>query len=216
MKTSTLITCFVVAGTAIAIGSYQLGTRHPAAMPGGDAPSASAMSDTKMDPKTGRQVLYWHDPMVPATKFDKPGKSPFMDMQLVPVYADEAAGEGVSVAAGVSQNVGIRTAIVRMADMQSRLEAVGVIAQNERGTEVVQSRVTGYIEKLQVRAVFDPVRKGQALATIYAPEWASALEEYLGIRRAQAGSTLMDAARARLRLLSIPDDVVAELRVLLG
>ena len=209
MKTSTLITCFVVAGTAIAIGSYQLGTRHPAAMPGGDAPSASAMSDTKMDPKTGRQVLYWHDPMVPATKFDKPGKSPFMDMQLVPVYADEAAGEGVSVAAGVSQNLGIRTAIVRMADMQSRLEAVGVIAQNERGTEVVQSRVTGYIEKLQVRAVFDPVRKGQALATIYAPEWASALEEYLGIRRAQAGSTLMDAARARLRLLSIPDDVVA-------
>ena len=66
------------------------------------------------------------------------------------------------MAAGVSQNLGIRTAIVRMADMQSRLEAVGVIAQNERGTEVVQSRVTGYIEKLQVRAVFDPVRKSTA------------------------------------------------------
>ena len=42
----------------------------------------------------GRKPLYWHDPMVPAQKFDKPGKSPFMDMQLVPVYAD-AAGERV-------------------------------------------------------------------------------------------------------------------------
>ena len=37
-----------------------------------------------------RKVLYWHDPMVPGPRFDKPGKSPFMDMQLVPVYADEA------------------------------------------------------------------------------------------------------------------------------
>src|SRR5216683_1343440 len=27
---------------------------------------------------------YWYDPMVPQQRFDKPGKSPFMDMQLVP------------------------------------------------------------------------------------------------------------------------------------
>lgn len=209
MKTSTLIAFGIAAGAVIAVGSYQLGTRHSGAMPASDGTSTAAMSDVKLDPKTGRPVLYWHDPMVPATKFDKPGKSPFMDMQLVPVYADEATGNGVSVASGVAQNLGIRTAIVRKADMQSRLEAVGVITQNERGTEVVQSRVSGYIEKLQVRAAFDPVRKGQALATIYAPEWASALEEYLGIRRAQAGTMLVDAVRARLRLLSIPDDVVA-------
>jgi Cu(I)/Ag(I) efflux system membrane fusion protein len=39
-----------------------------------------------------RQVLYWRDPMVPNARFDKPGKSPFMDMQLVPVYADETGG----------------------------------------------------------------------------------------------------------------------------
>lgn len=206
MKTTTLIAAVTVAAAVIAISSYQLGTRHAGPM----SPAESmAMSDAKLDPKTGRPVLYWHDPMVPATKFDKPGKSPFMDMQLVPVYADEAAGAGVSVASGVAQNLGIRTAIVRKVDVQSRLEAVGVVAQNERGTEVVQSRVTGYIEKLYVRAVFDPVRKGQPLATIYAPEWAAALEEYLGIRKAQVGSTLVDAARARLRLLSIPDDVIA-------
>jgi Cu(I)/Ag(I) efflux system membrane fusion protein len=27
---------------------------------------------------------YWYDPMFPSQRFDKPGKSPFMDMQLVP------------------------------------------------------------------------------------------------------------------------------------
>jgi Cu(I)/Ag(I) efflux system membrane fusion protein len=35
-----------------------------------------------------RKVLYWYDPMYPQQKFDKPGKSPFMDMQMVPQYAD--------------------------------------------------------------------------------------------------------------------------------
>lgn len=209
MKTSTLASFGILICALIAAGSYQLGTRHGGVIPASDNTAAPAMIDANLDPKTGRPVLYWHDPMVPGPKFDKPGKSPFMDMQLVPVYADEKAGNGVSVSSGVAQNLGIRMAVVRKADMASSLDVVGVVAQNERSTEVVQSRVTAYVEKLHVRAVLDPVRKGQALATLYAPEWAAALEEYLGIRRAQAGATLVDAARTRLRLLSIPDDVVA-------
>ncbi|MGH8076790.1 MAG: efflux RND transporter periplasmic adaptor subunit, partial [Lysobacter sp.] len=36
-------------------------------------------------------VSYWYDPMVPDKHFDKPGKSPFMDMQLVPKFAPGAA-----------------------------------------------------------------------------------------------------------------------------
>jgi Cu(I)/Ag(I) efflux system membrane fusion protein len=42
-----------------------------------------------VDPATGRKVLYYHDPMVPGNKFDKPGKSPFMDMMMVPAYSGE-------------------------------------------------------------------------------------------------------------------------------
>ena len=33
-----------------------------------------------------RKILFWYDPMYPNTRFDKPGKSPFMDMDLVPKY----------------------------------------------------------------------------------------------------------------------------------
>ena len=40
---------------------------------------------------SGKTVLYWYDPMVADKKFDKPGKSPFMDMQLVPKYKDESS-----------------------------------------------------------------------------------------------------------------------------
>ena len=90
--------------------------RGPTSQAAYNVPSA------KTDVPSDRKVLYWHDPMVPGQKFDKPGKSPFMDMQLVPVYADEAAGGGVSVSAGDDQqNLGLRTVVARKMVMASRL-----------------------------------------------------------------------------------------------
>jgi Cu(I)/Ag(I) efflux system membrane fusion protein len=41
-------------------------------------------------PASGKKVLYWYDPMKPEAHFDRPGKSPFMNMQLEPKYAEEA------------------------------------------------------------------------------------------------------------------------------
>ena len=206
MKTAVFVAVCAVASALIAVSAYQLGAHRTAVVTSNAAPdSVGATADLK----PARPVLYWHDPMVPGTRFDKPGKSPFMDMQLVPVYADAAGGSGATVSPQLAQNLGIRTGLVRKSDMSASFEASGVVTQNERATEVVQSRVIGYIEKLHVRALLDPVRKGQPLATFYAPEWAAALEEYMGVRRAQAGDALVEAARARLRLLSIPDDVIA-------
>ena len=70
--------------------------RRPAA--GERTPSAGRA--TAGAPTSGRKVLYWYDPMAPGSKFDKPGKSPFMDMELVPKYADEAAGAGAGGVGG--------------------------------------------------------------------------------------------------------------------
>ena len=167
-----------------------------------DAPNA------KTDVSSDRKVLYWHDPMVPGQKFDKPGKSPFMDMQLVPVYADEGAGGGVSVSPGMTSNLGIRTVVARKMAMASRLDVVANVAENERASAVVQARTSGYIEKLYARANFDSVAAGAPVALIYSPEWAGAQAEYLALRRARADAPLVAAARQRLRLLSIPDSVV--------
>src|ERR1700739_4438896 len=90
-----------VFAAAVLVGAgYVIGAHRSAE----DTPMASAAAATssepgdKVDPKTGRKVLYWHDPMVPNQHFDKPGKSPFMDMQLQPVYADGGGGSGDRVA----------------------------------------------------------------------------------------------------------------------
>src|SRR5262249_26357676 len=52
--------------------------------------SAACKEKTPASAPAGeRKVLYWYDPMKPEVHFDRPGKSPFMDMQLLPKYAEE-------------------------------------------------------------------------------------------------------------------------------
>src|SRR5688572_29916872 len=70
---------------------------------------------------SGRRVLFWYDPMMPQQRFDKPGKSPFMDMQLVPKYADEATASGVVVTPSVQQNLGMRLASVERSAAGNRI-----------------------------------------------------------------------------------------------
>ena len=175
------------------------------------ASASQAAAGEKIDPKTGRKVLYWHDPMVPGPRFDKPGKSPYMDMQLVPMYADEAGDDGkVAISPRTLQNLGIRTAEVKPGALDMGFSTVGAVSIDERGISIVQSRVNGYIEKLYVRAQYDAVSRGQKLLEIYAPDWLSAQEEYLALKRSsQPGADLLaDAARERLKLLGISEEQI--------
>ena len=197
----------VALAAAIGFGMYHVGM--DAGMRMAAAPDAAA--------GPGKKILYWHDPMYPNQRFDKPGKSPFMDMQLVPVYADRAEGEepGVRISPSLQQNLGIRTAVVTRTTLSPTVEAVGSVAYNERDLAVVQARANGFLEKLYVRAALDPVRKGQALAELYVPDWVAAQEEYLSARRIAAQAqvsgldSLVDGAKQRMRLAGMSDEQIA-------
>src|SRR5665647_3563343 len=52
--------------------------------------AADTQLNNVVQDNSGKTVLYWYDPMAPNQKFAKPGKSPVMDMQLIPKYADGA------------------------------------------------------------------------------------------------------------------------------
>ncbi|MGM9481781.1 efflux RND transporter periplasmic adaptor subunit [Roseateles sp. NT4] len=200
MKRATLVAALVAGGSLLAVGSFYAGrsTQPTASAP--ETPTSAAE----------RKPLYWHDPMVPGPRFDKPGKSPFMDMQLVPVYADEASDGGVKVSPTVQQNLGVRTAVVKKADVSSSFDAVGTVQFDERLNVAVQTRVAGYIERLAVRAPMEQVRKGQALATVFAPEWLGPQNELLALKRAGVAPDLIAATRDRLRAMSIPDALVRQ------
>ena len=219
MKTRNLLLALVVAGLlgVAGFGLYSVGMDKGMKMasPASDA-VAPAGGSAQPAGAAEKKVLYWHDPMVPGQKFDKPGKSPFMDMQLVPVYAGAEGDEGtVTISPRIQQNLGVRTAEVTEGALAPTVEAVGTVAYNERDLVLVQARNNGFVEKLFVRAPLDPVRKGQALAELYIPEWVSAQEEYLSARRiAGTGlesilAGLVDGARQRMRLAGMTEDLIS-------
>jgi Cu(I)/Ag(I) efflux system membrane fusion protein len=195
----------VVAGVALAYGGYRVGLNSSP-----NTAKAPLTGESNGASQNGRKVLYWHDPMVPATKFDKPGKSPFMDMQLVPVYADDAGADaGVKISPTLQQNLGIRFATVRRVDSKDSLELVGTTQFDESIAEVVQSRVTGYIDRLYARSPMQRVKRGEPIASMFVPEWIAPQEEYLALKRS-GDEMLADAARQRMRAMSIPDSLIKQ------
>lgn len=157
-----------------------------------------------------RKVLYWYDPMVPAQRFEKPGKSPFMDMQLQPKYADEAQGPeaGVRIAPAQTQNLGVRLAKVERGTLPSGVSATGVIDFNERDVAVVQAKAAGFVQRVYGRAPGDVVGAGAPLADVLVPEWAGAQGEFLAVRRT-GDEALIRASRQRLQLLGMPPSLIA-------
>ena len=205
MKAAHLAAWLLTAGAALAAGSFYAG-RHTSPAGIASLPVAGSASAPE-----GRKVLYWHDPMVPGQRFDKPGKSPFMDMQLVPMYADSASDAGgVKISPTVQQNLGIRFAAVRRAEVASSFDAVGTVQFDERLGVAVQTRVAGFVERLMVRATMERVRKGQALATLFAPEWLAPQNEWLALKRAGVAPDIVAAARDRMKAMSIPAELIRQ------
>src|SRR5947199_5563590 len=132
ITTTTLIIGLAVVAAG-GYGVYRLGMNQGmqmSAVPSGGGTAAGPQKAGDVDPTTGKKVLYWHDPMVPGTKFDKPGKSPFMDMQLAPVYADGGGDDSaVSVSSRVQQNLGVRSAPVKQRTMSLTVAAVAATAE---------------------------------------------------------------------------------------
>ena len=198
----------------------------------GDLPAKGASPGQASSRSAERKILYWTDPMTPGYKSDKPGKSPFMDMQLVPVYDDGgAAGAGtpkdvagysaIQLASDRQQLIGVQIGKAEKRKLSKNIRAVGRIAVDETTLSHIHAKFEGYIERLFVDFTGKPVRKGQPLASIYSPDLLATEQEYLLAYRASRqfaqspnpdlarnGKELYDSARQRLLLWDIrPADI---------
>lgn len=157
-----------------------------------------------------RKALYWYDPMFPQQKFDQPGKSPFMDMQLVPQYTDDKGDQAsISIDPGMTQNLGLRVATVTRGVFESSIDASGVLAFNERDVAVIQARSPGFVERVYARAPGDVLAPNAPLADLLVPGWAAAQTEFLALKRI-GDRQLLAAARQRLRLTGMPASLIAK------
>ncbi len=193
-RTISLAAAAIVALAGVGATGYWLGTRQ--------APSPTNAGE--------REILYWYDPMVPDQQFDKPGKSPFMDMELVPRHAGEVdASTAVRIDPGVVQNLGVRYAVVELGDVGQKLGASGTLTYNGRAVAVVQAKQEGFVERSRDRAIGDVVRAGDPIVDLRVPAWTAALAEYLSLRKG-TDAALVESARARLGMLGVPGEAVNE------
>lgn len=171
---------------------------------GKPSPAKSMASDASKG-----KVLYWYDPMVPSQHFDKPGKSPFMDMQLVARYANDSGGDarGVQIDPARLQSLGMRLATVEHGDFAQSFTAAGALDFNGRDVAIVQTRANGFVQKVYGRAPGDMVGAGAPIADILVPSWGGAQSEYLAVKQTH-DPALEAAARQRLVLLGMPSGLI--------
>jgi Cu(I)/Ag(I) efflux system membrane fusion protein len=175
-----------------------------------------APSENKQSTATAEnKPIYWVAPMDANYKRDKPGKSP-MGMDLVPVYDDGGKGpdEGagtIRISSDVVNNLGVRTATVSYKSLHTQINTVGYVTYDEDKLVHIHPRVEGWIEKLYVKAIGDPVEKGQPLYDIYSPELVNAQEELL-LALDRKNRRLISAAENRLEALQLPNSAIIQLK----
>lgn len=156
-----------------------------------------------------REVLYWYDPMYPQQRFDAPGRSPFMDMDLVPRFAED--GDTVSIEPEVARRLGVRLTTVTRGLMQPSINVSGEIGYDQRQLTVLQTRASAWVVRVPPRAPDELIEPGGVLAELLVPEWVAAQEEYLALRR-YGDADLLAAGWQRMRLAGMPEPLMQAVR----
>lgn len=177
---------------------------------------SAAHSTAEVSPTSTRKVLFWYDPMYPNTRFEKPGKSPFMDMDLVPKYADGDAdasdAPGIRIDPTQTQNLGLKTEPVRRGPLRYQQTFPANVSYNDYQFVILQARSPGFIEKVYPLTLGDKVRKGTPLVELTIPEWVEAQGEYLLLRDTGGTGTQIDGILERLRLAGMPEEDIRRLK----
>ncbi|MEM8962604.1 MAG: efflux RND transporter periplasmic adaptor subunit [Acidobacteriota bacterium] len=124
--------------------------------------------------------------------------------------AGPTAGPAVRIDPSLAQTMNLRTAPATLRTIGRRARTVGYLEYDQERMASVTTKVRGFIEDVRVSAVGEPVRRGDPLFEIYAPELVQTQEELLSAidyaRRLEATGgdahrralRLVDAARTRL------------------
>lgn len=175
-----------------------------------------------------REILFYRNPHDPTVTSPVPTKDA-MGMDYVPVYADRvdpSAGQGAAVRIDpvTVQNMNVQTALVERRDLSRPIRTVGYLDYDQQQMVTVTTKYSGFIEKVHVNYVGEPVRRGQPLFEIYSPELVQTQQELLSAlsfahrlekapadtrRRAEA---LAEAARTRLSYWDISRSQIERLK----
>lgn len=112
------------------------------------------------------------------------------------------------------QSIGVRTAEVTRRPLSARLRTAGLVVADERLVRRIQTKISGWVDKLFVSFTGAYLKAGEPILSIYSPELVATQREYLLALQAsrigpvEAGGDkrmLLESARNRLRLWDITE-----------
>jgi Cu(I)/Ag(I) efflux system membrane fusion protein/cobalt-zinc-cadmium efflux system membrane fusion protein len=122
------------------------------------------------------------------------------------------------------QSIGVKIKEVQRKAVTDEIRATGNVAVDETRLAYVQTRFSGYIQKVFADATYQYVRKEQPLFTIYSPDLVATEREYLVAKQNQqrvaqstvsgvvaSAALLLDAAAERLRQWGVPSQEIERL-----
>jgi Cu(I)/Ag(I) efflux system membrane fusion protein len=200
-----------VVGVAIVAALWlgvEVGTRSSE---GGGAEAAQATAGGKGEKAAPK---YYTCGMHPWVILPHPGPCPICGMPLVPLDPAKFSGE-VAIDPVIAQNIGVRLAPVMSGPLVNTIRTVGTVDYDEELVRDVNVKVAGWVQKLHVDTLGQPVRKGDPLFELYSPDLYAAQQEYLlalkGGPVGGGGKSLADAARTRLEYDDVPPSEIAAL-----
>lgn len=178
------------------------------------------------EPEGERKIKYWRAPMDPTFISDEPGKSP-MGMDLIPVYEGEEedlAPGSIKIDPVFVQNIGVVSEEVERTDIPFTVRTLGSLTYNDSQIAWITTKYEGWIERVYVNYVGEPVQKGDKLFEIYSPQLVTTQKEYLQALAyaermeqsdypdiARRAKSLLASSRERLEYWDITDAQIAEL-----
>lgn len=198
-------------------------------------PLKTASSDSSHAGHDEHAEELWTCPMHPDILESEPGSCPICGMDLVPVKdqpADEAEAEDhgdhpqgttVTIDPVVVQNMNVRVEPAERRDLSRSIRTVGHLDYDQERMVSVTTRYEGFIEKVFVNYVGQPVKEGEALFEVYSPELVQTQQELLSaVRYARRMSntdpetqrraeSLVASARQRLSYWDVTESQVAEI-----
>lgn len=181
---------------------------------GGGSGNKTANSDNHEHSEEVAQM--WTCSMHPQIMQPEPGDCPICGMDLIPA---DAGGEGLALNEIKMTNNAMALANIHTMVVGNDLESEGnsmmlsgKIMPNEEANAVQASYFEGRIEKLNVNFTGENVRKGQLLATIYAPALVAAQQELLtAASMKESQPALYNAVRNKLKLWKLSEDQISQI-----
>jgi Cu(I)/Ag(I) efflux system membrane fusion protein len=158
----------------------RLGHRPGEGREGGTIPASPAQGR--------RKLLFYRNPMNPTITSPVPMKDE-MGMDYVPVYEEQGAAPPAAAQSGgaasvtidpaVVQNMNVQVQEVQRRDLTREIRTVGYLGYDQEKMVTVTTKYPGFVQKVYVNYLGEPVRKGQALFEIYSPELVQTEQDLL-------------------------------------